>query len=287
MANTKISQLTANTNPTWNEELVYAYNNANGKITLNTMKTYSNTWQQAQLVSWVNIKTINNTSILWSWNIDVSWWGGGSWSPTVLSGNANIWELSEWVYSTEYQLYYKTWERVPTISDWASRSRMQMLFVNEDDSWAKWFFVFNASDLSWTKSARASFWYSYSSSEWTCYSLGSWDESLKHYGIQIWSTLNHPEPLSSDTLSQILTNIDDDSSNEITIDSQYPPYKWATYTILVDSVSSGKTYSITLWTWVTNPLNITLPTNSNKKCVITFLITSSTTAVVTWCTIAS
>ena len=40
MANTKISQLTANTNPSGSEEMVYALNNANGKISLNTMKTF-------------------------------------------------------------------------------------------------------------------------------------------------------------------------------------------------------------------------------------------------------
>jgi hypothetical protein len=40
MANTKISALTALTNPTGSEEFVYAYNNANGKVTLNTMKSF-------------------------------------------------------------------------------------------------------------------------------------------------------------------------------------------------------------------------------------------------------
>lgn len=75
MANTKISALTANTNPTWSEELVYAYNNANGKMTLNTMKTFAVSWKQDTLVSWTNIKTINNVSLLWSWNISISGWG--------------------------------------------------------------------------------------------------------------------------------------------------------------------------------------------------------------------
>jgi hypothetical protein len=51
MANTKISQLTANTNPTGNEELVYAYNNTNGKMTLNTMKTFTSSDSQPTLVS--------------------------------------------------------------------------------------------------------------------------------------------------------------------------------------------------------------------------------------------
>ena len=32
-------------------------------------------WKQETLVSWTNIKTINNTSLLWSWDITISWWG--------------------------------------------------------------------------------------------------------------------------------------------------------------------------------------------------------------------
>lgn len=92
MANTKISALTANTNPNGNEELVYAYNNANGKMTLDTMKTfvennltwYATTWdlttwlatKQDTLVSWTNIRTINGASVVWSWDIIVTW---GTW----------------------------------------------------------------------------------------------------------------------------------------------------------------------------------------------------------------
>jgi hypothetical protein len=64
MANTKISQLTPNTNPSGNEELVYALNNTNGKMTLNTMKAFASADSQATLVSGVNIRTINNQSIL-------------------------------------------------------------------------------------------------------------------------------------------------------------------------------------------------------------------------------
>jgi hypothetical protein len=64
MANTKISALPANNNPTGNEELVYALNNSNGKMSLSTMKTFANNGQQAALVSGVNIKTINGDSIL-------------------------------------------------------------------------------------------------------------------------------------------------------------------------------------------------------------------------------
>lgn len=87
MANTKISQLTATTTPTGSEELVYALNNANGKMTLNTMKTFATTGLQPELVSWTNIKTINWNDILWSWNIVISG-GGGGWSTWTITLNA-------------------------------------------------------------------------------------------------------------------------------------------------------------------------------------------------------
>lgn len=120
MANTKISALTANTNPTWSEELVYAYNNANGKMTLNTMKTFAVSWKQDTLVSWTNIKTINNVSLLWSWNISISGWGSNIidvidtddtswlqaaldsflwwWFPTIKLGATNTYKA--WFYLT-------------------------------------------------------------------------------------------------------------------------------------------------------------------------------------------
>jgi hypothetical protein len=70
-------------------------------------------------------------------------------------------------------------------------------------------------------------------------------------------------------------------ANAITIGSANPPYPWLTYTILINSVASA--YDVQLWTWVTNPFGITLPSNSTKKCVITVLITSTTTGIITSC----
>lgn len=281
MANTKISALTALTNPTWNEELVYAYNNANGKMTLDTMKTFASADSQATLVSGVNIKTINGDSILWSWNLVVSWWGGGGWfEPTELGWDANIWELSEWVYETTYDLYYVSWQKVPAA--WSLSTKKQMLFVTGTTE--KWFFVFNVSS---SNAWYASYGYSTSSSVWNCYQLWIRDWALKHYGNVVDSWLSHPDALNNETLTQVLENIDDSGNNVLEVSTQNPPYPWVTYTVLVNSVASWETYSISLWTWVTNPFNITLPTNSNKKCLITLLITSSTTAIVTGCTIAS
>ncbi len=279
MANTKISALTANTNPNWNEEFVYAYNNANGKISLNTMKTFASSDSQPTLVSGVNIKTINSQSILWSGNIDVSWWGGGGWSPTELGGNANIWELSEWVYETTYDLYYISGQKVPVV--WASQSaKKQLLFVTENSEWTKWFFVFNA----WSKASAnlylwyASYWYSVSASEWVCNQLWARDHILKYAAISGNTSI---DAIIGWELTQIVSNIDWNATNDLRISSSNPPYVWITYTICITSVASA--YDITLWTWVTNPLWITLPTNSSKGCVITVLTTSSTTWIVTSC----
>lgn len=251
MANTKISALTANTNPNWSEEFVYAYNNANGKITLNTMKAFV-------------------------------WWAG----VTTLNADANIWELTDGIYETEHLLYYKSGENIPSSSS-SSAVWKQMLFVTTEASWARAFFGFNTWHISWTYIYRASYWYSLSASEWGCNMLWSWDASLQQYDYLIGSNLSHPDGITNYSLTQVINNIDDSASNALNISASNPPYPWVTYTILINSVKSWETYSITLWDWVTNPLNITLPTSSNKKCVITLLITSSTSAIITWCTMAS
>lgn len=117
MANTKISQLTANTNPSWSEEMVYASNNANGKITLDTMKWYVESnlnwyattsdlttwlaWKQDTLVSGTNIKTINGASVVWSWDIIVTWW---TWYTAWTWIDITSWTISNtWVTSVNWQ----------------------------------------------------------------------------------------------------------------------------------------------------------------------------------------
>lgn len=127
MANTKISQLTLNTNPNGGEELVYAYNNTNGKMTLNTMKAFATANTQEELVSWTNIKTINWNSILWSWNLVISWWGwsgedndydavvdvNGWWDYTTIADAITAWikriYVRNWTYTLSSQTL-STWD---------------------------------------------------------------------------------------------------------------------------------------------------------------------------------
>jgi hypothetical protein len=248
MANTKISALTALTNPTWSEEFVYAYNNANGKVTLNTMKSF-----------------------IWEWG-----------TVTELTADANIWELAGGTYLTAYNLFYKTWEKVPTNQvTWATRE--QMLFVTEETNGDKAFLVFSVWHTSTVTNSYASFWWSKSSSEWEVFRLSSRDWALRQYGIYVNSLQSGINSFAADSLTQIIDWIS--GTDYLTVSTGSSPFPWVTYTVYISSVASGQNYTIDLWTWVTNPLNIALPTSSTKKCVITCLITSTTTAIVTGCTI--
>lgn len=277
MANTKISALTANTNPNWSEEFVYAYNNANGKITLNTMKTYATSWTQATLVSGTNIKTINGNDILGSWNLVISWGGG---SVTTLNADANIWELSEWEYVTTYDLYYKSGEKVPRMeATWATH-KMRLSVVSES-WWQKWYLVYNVCHRNTAYGSWGWYWYSISSSDGVFYDVRQWDATIRWvcYTYNWWI-----DTLSWKMFTQVSNNFQDNSSS-LRIASWQTVYAWMTYTIYVASYDSWEDANITLWTWVTNPLNITLPTSCTKPFVITLLATSTTTAIVTWCTI--
>jgi hypothetical protein len=96
------------------------------------------------------------------------------------------------------------------------------------------------------------------------------------------------DSFQKDPITQIVDNISD-WINDLRVSTTpwKEPYPWVTYTIYINSVAAWKSYTITLWNWITNPFNITLPTTSTKKSVITVLITSTTTGIVTWCTIES
>ena len=98
MSNVKISDLTENTNPSGSEELVYAVNGTNWKVTLDTVKTFVKP-DGAYIFKWT-VETFNNLPQSWMVNWDVynveaefelSWkvypagtdvaWNGSAWNP--------------------------------------------------------------------------------------------------------------------------------------------------------------------------------------------------------------
>ena len=201
MANTKISALTENTNPTWWEELVYAYNNANGKMSLNTMKTFVQnnlswyattsdltTWlatKQDELVSSTNIKTINGSSVLWSWDLIVTWWAAYSAGTWI---DITSWTISNtWVTSVNGQTWAVTiswwWQEtydaiVDSLWYWDYTSVKAAL-----DAWKCRLFVKN-----WTYNHVDEYWDASSSSLWDVYIV--W-ESVK------WVVINFSSQNSS------------------------------------------------------------------------------------------
>lgn len=252
MANTKISALTALTNPTWSEEFVYAYNNANGKVTLNTMKSF------------------------------IAWWGGG---VTTLNADANIWELAAWFYESEYKLFYKSWEDITNKGTYWTSKTLIFVIVNTDGG--RWYFALTEKEHSGSNYFSSScFGYSKSSADWEINYLDDKEWALKHFGTAVWAwATGGASWLADDNITQLI----DDAvwTSTLTISSQYPPYKGVPYTIVFNTIKSGETYTVALGTWVTNPLGITLPSASNKKSVITLMPTSATTAIITGCTIAN
>lgn len=248
MANTKISALTANTNPTWNEEFVYAYNNANWKITLDTMKTFVG-------------------------------WGGGAWI-TELTADANIWELSEWFYVTSHDLYYKSGSVIYAWQDDSADSHRHMLFVASWNSKNAYLVLteFNVSTLTFS---MAFFWKSSSSSDWNVNEIRDYKYALNAQ----WAVSDTWDTASLSTaVNQVVSNAHGTST--LSIGAKWV-YSWLTYTVYFESVQAANTYSVALWAWVTNPFNVTLPSSSNKQSLITIFMTSNNTWIITWCTIAS
>ncbi len=63
--------------------------------------------KQAVLVSWENIKTINGESLLWAWNIVISWWGWGwGWDANIKITLPNV---SMWVELWKPVFFWTLW----------------------------------------------------------------------------------------------------------------------------------------------------------------------------------
>lgn len=192
MANTKISQLIENTNPTWFEELVYAYNNNNGKMSLETMKTFVQPdlssyatisqlqLKQDKLVSWVSVKTVNWNSILWSGNID-----------TTVNYSEYDYSAMQWPAPAWFHVPLNTeWQWLKTIMDWLTfaetwwdiwRVNLHMPFA-----WYR-----NLSATAWYQGSIGIYWSSYSNSNSQASRLiiNSSNSSISDYSRWNWLSI--------------------------------------------------------------------------------------------------
>ena len=171
MANTKISELIENTTPVWSEEFVYALNGTNGKIILNTVKTFVQpdlssyatltdlASKQDTLVSWVNIKTVNGNSIIWTWNINTYS------SYTEYNYSAMQWPSSAWFH-------------IPTDTEWDTIHTMGVTLWAwlSNAYWWKNFATYLKMPYSWNRTRDSSVWQQWTRWHYrTC--IGSWDSA--------------------------------------------------------------------------------------------------------------
>ena len=218
MANTKISQLTANTNPSGSEEMVYALNNANGKMSLNTMKTfvennltwYATTsdlttwlaWKQDTLVSWTNIRTINGASVVWSWDIIVTWWTWYTAWPWI--------DITWWVISATWWTW-GSWFDCTVASDW---------------TWD--YTTISDAITAWKKSLFVKDW-TYTMSTWT---LSTWDFKMV-WESKNWVVINITYPTRSWTIFTMTSNTTD-----------------LTHGFLISNITFNITYTWNFWYFV-------------------------------------
>lgn len=180
--------------------------------------------KQDELVSWVNIRTINWTSILWSWDIATpTWipsqtWEAGKFLTTDWT-SVSWWTVSAWVTSVNWNTWAVTVREVPSVwTNW------QVLTVV---SWA----------AAWANAA----WSDYS---WVTKTISWWE-------IELWLRTIVNVPTSNFTLTAPATLKD-----------------WEEYAIRIISETS---YTMTLWTWFTNPRNVDTTLSGNATDQYVFL----------------
>jgi len=178
--------------------------------------------KQDALVSWTTIRTINWTSILWSWDIATpTWipsqtWEAGKFLTTDWT-SVSWWTVSAWVTSVNWQTWAVTVNEVPTV--WTNGQVLTVV------SWA----------AAWANAA----WSDYS---WVTKTISWWE-------IELWLRTIVNVPTSNFTLTAPATLKD-----------------WEEYAIRIISETS---YTMTLWTWFTNPRNVntTLSWNATDQYV--------------------
>ena len=288
MANTKISQLTLNTNPNGGEELVYAYNNTNGKMTLNTMKGYVENnlswyvtdadlttwlaWKQDTLVSWTNIKTINGSSILWSWNLVISWWWW-SWEDNDYdavvdaSGNWDYTSISDAITAGIKRMYVRNWNYTmssQTLSTWdfklvwESKQWVNINIIYPTRSWTIFTMTSNTTDEShsfYISNATFNITYTWNYGYFTLFDIpDKWFLTLNDCNINVVEATNWCNFYLCDNSWQMDVNWCYIEINSLTWNPQWFWYIWMNEqsicrnsTIIVDAANSIATSWLEFW----------------------------------------
>jgi len=143
----------------------------NEKIKLSNL-SWTNSWDNATnsqyswlaiskqdtLVSWTNIKTINWSTVLWSWDLIVWWWSW--WTLKIYDNNKEIFWLTDlniawtWLFLTSEKIEQtaKNWSLITSAADnsWRWITYWNWLFVAVADTWT-WNRVMTSPDwITWT-----------------------------------------------------------------------------------------------------------------------------------------
>lgn len=163
MANVKITELPANTNPSWKEEFVYARSNSNGKMTLDTIKKFvwnwgwgwgsgtrtdeifapgtlpdsreSNTWIfTSNWMHWVEFVWNQAKVYAMATAFDIDW------ENTLLTTVTAPGDINMWLLNDE-------WTRLILL--WYKSSWRIMYWINFDDGWEAFMFDPNSSEYTY------------------------------------------------------------------------------------------------------------------------------------------
>ena len=112
-------------------DLVDDSSTTNKFVTASDKSTWS--WKQDALVSWTNIKTINNQDLLWSGNITISWWWWASMAEVTVS--TAYWTAAKVGTTTAGNYTPSVWDLL--LVNFVYWNTANSVTLNIDNSWAK------------------------------------------------------------------------------------------------------------------------------------------------------
>ena len=97
--------------------------------------------KQDTLVSWTNIKTVNNESLLWTWNITIPiaeiWLSTATWNLLTLWAKIWVWDESDLPATQDSNTVYLCAEQ----TSWTPRLPAAYQEVEYIESWSDWQYI--------------------------------------------------------------------------------------------------------------------------------------------------